>query len=665
MLRSLVVSRPSMTDSQCTGSVRIGYGALTKLPRRTARVYDGVLWNALKNDTRQSASVPKATGAAVAATRHEPVGIMVAGIASRAAEAPMARRPAVIAFLDVVGYAALIGADAEVTLRRWQAIQQDLIEPLVARWGGRIVDRAGDGLLIDFPGEAEALRWAVEVQTAASDPETLPGPLPMRIALHGGSVFEGRDGRLHGDGVNIAARLQAYAEPGGIIVSEPVRQAVAGRVEARFLDLGVLHLKHIAAPVRAFSLRVARSRPTPRGRRADPRPSIAVLPFHEVQAEAGKAYYAEGITEAIIHALAGLDQLFVVSRGSTLAFAGGGADPRAVGQALDVRYVLHGSIVRAGDRLRIAVELDDAESGTVVQSQRHEGASGDLFELQDRISIQVASRLVPRLRERELRRVLRKHPESMDAYDMVLQALNQLHRLDCESFARARALLQASMAEAPDFAPAFSYAAWWHVLRIAQSWSPGIEADVAEANRLAAIAVECDGNDPLGLAICGHAIAYGSKDFSKALTLLDRAVMVGPSCALAWSFSGLVRAWAGHGTVAVEHTAKGLSLSPFDPFAFLHETFHATAHFAVNDYNTAVTFLRRANVANPRHAPTLRSLAVCLLAAGHPNEAHEVAQRMLAADPAFRIGAFAARTPLCGAVRDTFVTNLGTLGLPA
>lgn len=581
-----------------------------------------------------------------------------------APETPLPRRPAVIAFLDVVGYAALMGSDEEGTLRRWGAMQRLLIDPAVLRWGGRVVDRAGDGLLLEFPGPFEALRWAIEVQSGTADPERPPGALPLRVAVHSGHVIDGAEGRLHGDGVNTAARLQSYAEPGGVIVSEPVRDAVAGGLDLRFLDLGPLHLRHIAEPVRAFSLRIGSPWPVRRKRRADPRPSVAVLPFHEAGAGAEDAYFAEGIAEAIIHALAGVEQLSVLSRGSTLAYAGAPADARAAGRELGVRYVLHGRVARAGDRLRISVELDDAESGAVVQAQRHEGTISELFELQDRISVHVASRLAPQLRERELRRALRKHPESMDAYDYVLQALDRLHRLDRESFARARTLLQQAIVEDPDFAPALSYAAWWHVLRVAQGWSPAAEADYAEADRLAAAAVERDGADPLGLAVRGYAVAYGSKDFPAALALLDRALAAGPSSALAWAFSGLVRAWAGNGKAAVEHTAEALRLSPFDPFAFLYEDFHATAHFAAGDCDTAVTFFRRADALNPRHVPTLRSLAVCLLATDHRDEACEIAHRVLGLEPSFQIGAFAARTPLRGAVRETYVANLRALGLP-
>lgn len=577
----------------------------------------------------------------------------------------MTRRSAVIAFLDVVGYATLMGADEEGTLRRWEAMQRRLIDPAVVRWGGRVIDRAGDGLLLEFPAPVEALRWAIEVQSGTADPERPPGALPLRIAVHSGRVIDGHEGRVHGDGVNTAARLQAYAEPGGLIVSEPVRDAVAGSLDIRFLDLGPLHLRHIAEPVRAFSLRVGSPWPVRRERRADPRPSIAVLPFHEVWASAEDAYFAEGIAEAIIHALAGIGQLSVVSRGSTLAYAGARPDPRAVGRALGVRYVLHGRVARAGDRLRITVELDDAESGAVVQAQRHEGTIADLFELQDRISVQVASRLAPQLRKRELRRALRKHPESMDAYDFVLQALDRLHRLDRESFARARTLLQQAIVEEPDFAPALSYAAWWHVLRVAQGWSPAAEADYVEADRLAAAAVESDSADPLGLAVRGYAVAYASKDFAAALALLNRALAAGPSSALAWSFSGLVRAWAGNGKAAVEHTAEALRLSPFDPFTFLYEDFHAVAHFAAGDCDTAVTFFRRADALNPRHAPTLRGLAACLLATGRRDEACEIAQRVLEVEPSFRVGAFAARTPLRGALREAYVGNLRDLGLPA
>lgn len=574
---------------------------------------------------------------------------------------PMGRRLAAVGFLDVAGYSRLMGVDADGTLRQWIALRDGLIEPCLAARGGRVVDRAGDGLLVEFASAGDAVAWALEVQEALA-PGTGRSPLSVRIALHLDDVIIGTEGALHGEGVNVAARLQAYAEPGGVVMSKAVVDAAGGRFPLRVLDLGELQLHNILHPVHAFALRTG-PRPVPALPAAEARPSLAVLPFRRNASDPEQSYVADGIVEGIIHVLAGLERLLVIARGSTLGYAGTTA-PLAAGRDLAVRYVLHGSVQRSGGRFRISTALDDATTGAVVRSDRYEGQAEDLFELQDRISEQVATTLAPQLRERELARALRKHPGSMTAYDLMLQATDGIHRQDRESFMRARGLLQRAMADDPGYGPPCSHAALWHILRITQGWSPDPAEDSAEAIRLARAAIEHDRNDALAMAVQGYVTAYGTREHEAALLLLERAVDAGSSCPLAWAFNGIVRAWLGDGPGAMTHTQHGLRLSPFDPFVFLHEHFLSHAHYVNGTYDEAIAWGRRSAASNPRHAPTHRALAVSLVAAGRLEEACESAQRVLEIEPTFRLGRLGVRTPLRGAIRDLYLTRLRQAGLP-
>jgi TolB-like protein len=570
------------------------------------------------------------------------------------------RRLAALAFLDVVGYSRLMGADEEATLARWDSMRRGTIEPAVAAGGGRVVDRAGDALFVEFPAPLAALRWAVGVQRALAAAARAEPPMQVRIAVHAGEVIDGREGQLHGDAVNLTARLQAHADGGCVIVSQAVAEAVGDGCGA-LLDLGPLPLRGILRPVHAYSLRVAPAAPARSA--AEPRPSIAVLPFRA--ADAADGYFGEGVIEGIIHVLSGLERLFVVARGSTLGYSGIVPDMRAAGRELGVRYLLSGSVRRAGGRLRIATELFAAESGELLRADRHEGEADDLFALQDRISLDVATTLAPQLRERELARALRQRPESVTAYDLVLQALDALHRLDADSFARARGLLAQAMAEEPGHALAHSYAAWWHVLRIAQGWSPDTAADAVEAGRLAEAAVARDAGDAQALALQGYVLGYTRRDFAGATVLLERALAAGPNCPLAWLFSSVVWSWRDDGARAVEHGRRSLRLSPLDPFVFLHEQFLAAAYYTAEAYEEAIAWGRRSVAGNPRHAATLRRLAASLVAVGRIDEACEIAQRVMGLEPKFNLAGHAARTPLTGAMLATYIERLRLAGLPA
>jgi TolB-like protein len=398
--------------------------------------------------------------------------------------------------------------------------------------------------------------------------------------------------------------------------------------------------------------------------RADDRPSIAVLPFRKDHPDPEEAYFADGIIEGIVHVLSGLDGVFVVSRGSALAFAQMTTDARAAGRELGVRYVLYGGVRRAGGRLRITTELTDAERGTILRTDRYEGDTADLFALQDRIAEQVAAAIAPHLREQELMRALRKPPATLGAYDLVLRALDQLRRLDEEAFAASRATLDQAIAADPGYGAAHSYLAWWHMLRIGQGWSRDAVADHDAAERHAEMALERDRQDALAITIRGSVLGYVRRDFEAARRLLDRAVELSPSCALAWAYGAGLRCWVGEGEAALRHAERAVRLAPLDPFSFLHEHMLAQAHYTLGRLDQAIAWAQRSAIANPRHAPNWRLLVASLAGAGRAADAAEPAARLLRLDPGFTLGAFAARTPLAGELRETFVGRLRLAGLP-
>src|SRR5262249_37811067 len=495
-------------------------------------------------------------------------------------DSPQRKLVAILA-ADVVGYSRLMEEDEAATVSELKGHQAAIL-PEVSRHGGRVIDTAGDGILAEFPSVINATQCAVEIQTImATRNETQPESRRMRfrIGINLGDVIHDET-RIYGDGVNVAARLQTYAEPGGVVVSGAVAEQIVSLPGVHVVNLGELHLRNISRPVRAFALQMGDVRV-----RAEGRPSIVVLPFRKDQSNPDDAYFADGIVDNIIHALAGLKELFVISRGSTLGYGGSTIDVRAIGRELGVRYVMYGSVQRAAGHLRIATELSDAETGAVVLSEKYDSEMSALFTLQDTISTQIVTTIAPHVREHERLRAMRKHPKNLTAYDLVLQALGPLYEMDYESFSRARGLLQQAMAFDPGYAPAYSYAAYWHMFRIGQGWSPDARADVAEAARTAAAAIERDPGDALALAIYGHVQAFLMKDYATAVEYLDRALAVGPSCALAWTMSSATCGYLGQGAIAVLRAEHGLRLSPLDSHLFFHEHILSQAHYINGNYD--------------------------------------------------------------------------------
>ncbi len=575
---------------------------------------------------------------------------------------------AAILAADVAGYSRLMSLDERATVAALDAARS-LFRSQVEAHHGTVIDMTGDSVLAMFDSGVAAVDAGQAVQREmdagnTGTPETRR--MRFRIGVHMGDVIEKSDGTVYGDVVNVAARMQTYAPPGGIAMSKAVADTLEDTSDAESVDLGELYLHNMARPVRMYCLRPTLTSTLSPGQLPpgdDARPSIAVLPFRKNMGEGEDAYFADGIVDDIIHLLAGFKELFVIARGSTLGLGGDEIDQRRVGRDLGVRYVLHGSVQRAGGRLRVLAELSEPETGAILRSYRHDGPLTELFELQDRIALDVVRTIAPQVQARELMRAKRKHPQNMSAYDLVLQGIDQMFRIDAESAARARGLLQQAMVLDAHYATAYSYAAYWHVLSFGEGWSSDPTADVKEASRLAETAIRLNPDDPQGLAIYGHVQSFLLHDFEKARIYLDRALEAGPSSALAHTMSCATCVYLGQGELAVTRGQQGLRLSPIDAHRFWHEGVLGLAHYINGDFAEAVAFARVASGHNGGVAFNLRCLTASLVALERMDEARGVAQQIQRMQPAFRLSGYRSRCPFKGATLDTWINRLRQAGL--
>ena len=576
---------------------------------------------------------------------------------------------AAILAADVVGYSRLMETWEIQTYKQLRRLRKDILDPGIEARQGRIVKNTGDGFLAIFDDAHLATDCALYLQKAVvkrTQEQAVDQRINFRMAINL-AEFIIDDEDIHGDGVNIAARLQTYAPAGGIVVSEAVAERVMDAFDVNVIDLGELHLRNIEQPVRVFELRI----PTAAARLvgdamtgSEQRPSIAVLPFRMHMTGPDEAYFADGVVDDIIHGLASLKDLFVVSRGSALGYGGAAPDMKAVGRQLGVRYALYGSVQRAGGRLRIRTELSDTETGNVIDTRQYEGKLDDIFELQDRIAFSVIKSIAPHIQERELTRARRKHPQDMTAYDLVLQALDLLYRMDYESFCRARGLLQQAISHDPSYAPAYYHAAIWHVARIAEIGSSDPGADIDAAVVFASAAVERDRKDAEALSTYGHVQSRLLRNYDTAAKFFDLAIEAGPSLAMAWSWSSLNLGYLGNGKAAVEQAEQGVRLSPLDVRSSYHEGSLAQAHYIDGNYEAALQWACSAAARNPTMRFNLRVLIATLVALGRNEESEQEVRRLLRIQPNFRLRTYAANCPFEGAVLDNWIKRLKAAGIP-
>lgn len=557
----------------------------------------------------------------------------------------MQRRLAAILFADVAGYTRLMDEHEADTHHRLMALFDKVVKPAIAAANGRIVKNTGDGFLARFESVSGALDCAVEIQRKVHSREAAhpaKRQLALRMGLHVGDIFvEARD--VYGAGVNLAARLQELAEPGGLTISASVREQLGGNLKLPIVDLGNVTLKNIAAPVRVFRVVMSetdRRRPPSPGAPWNSRPSIAVLPFVEYGPSAADSFIGDGIVEDVVAALASLPDLFVISRNSTLRYRETPPNINAIGRELGVRYVFSGTIRRRENRLRISAELADTESLAVIATDRLEGETTELFALQDQLTERVLQRIAPHIHEAELRRMRTKRTDSLDAYDYMLRGLDLLYRLEQAEFEQSRQMFQLSISLDEHYAAPYAFTALWHSIRIGQGWSQDRPADLAMVDEFASAALRRNPNDVWALALSGHLRALLFRDFDGAFALFDRALRASPNSAFAWSRSSPAFSYVGDAAEARRRAEEALRLSPFDPQVFFTHCALGLAAYTEGDYENAIVWGRRSFAENPSYTANLRFLTASLAAGGRAAEARQIGENLSRLEPHFRVRKF-------------------------
>ena len=575
---------------------------------------------------------------------------------------------------DVAGYSRLMGRDEERTLALLKTIRRTIVDPTIAEYRGRIVKTTGDGMLVEFASAVDAVRCAIDVQQEmvkqnAAAPQDFR--IEFRIGIHVGDIIID-DSDIFGDGVNIAARLEGIAEPGGVCISDDAHRQIRGKVEIAFNDMGEQALKNIAEPMRVWRVRiideaasVIQSSPTqPSQILALPdKPSIVVLPFDNMSSEAGQDYLADGIVEAITAALSCIRSFFVIARSSAFTYKGRATNARDIGKELGVAYLLEGSVQKAGNRLRIIVQLIETEGGAHVWSSRFDGAIEEFFDLEDRITEQVAGALQPSIRIAEIERSRRKRPQDLGSYDFTMRAMPHVWALEKDESAKALELLENALKIDPKYPLALALAGWCHAQRSVYNWADDIAESQATARSLAERAADLSGDDPLILAVLG-AVHTFVRNYGTARVLLERALALDPNCAWAWSRLGWIDNYSDQPKNAIEKFERALRLSPIDPMNFNNYAGIGSAYEISQDYDKAAAFYLRALEERPNARWVYRNLASTLSGAGRIEEAKRAFAEMLLSYPDLTVSKFKQAMVFSTTTLDSMVENLRKLGLP-
>ncbi len=547
------------------------------------------------------------------------------------------RRLAVSLAADVVGYSRLMGADEEGTLARLNAHRRELIDPKVEEHRGRLVKTTGDGILLEFASVVDAMRYAIEVQGAMAEcnaDKSQATRLEFRVGINlGDIIIEGGD--IHGDGVNIAARLEGIAEPGGICVSKVVRDQVRDKLDIAFEDAGEQPLKNIARPVRVYrvhldnaAVRAAPLLPLP------DKPSIAVLPFQNMSGDPEQDYFADGMVEDIITALSRFKSLFVIARNSSFTYKGKTVDIKQVGRELGVRYVLEGSVRKAANNVRITSQLIDGESGAHIWADRFDGTLENIFELQDQVTERAVGAIAPKLNQAEIERAKRKPVQNLDAYDCFLRGLAHSYVVTKEAQEEATRLFYRAIQLDPDFSTPYGLAAGLCTIRKAQGWVLDKASEEAEIRRLAQRVSGVGRDDALALSWTGFALVYICREYETGAALIDQALSVNQNLAPGWANRALVSTFFGEHDMAIDQVSHVFRLSPIDPEIYRSEVTMAFARLCQGRYAEASSWATKALARQSNFVPAMRVATAASALAGKLEEARRILEQMRRLDPA-------------------------------
>ena len=584
------------------------------------------------------------------------------------------RRLAAILSADVVGYSRLMGVDEPGTLAALKTHRGELIDPKVNEHHGRIVKTTGDGFLIEFPSVVEAVTCAVDLQRGMIGRNTdIPEDqrILFRVGINVGDVIV-EDDDIYGDGVNIAARLQELADPGGIFISRSARDQVRDKLDIRLEDLGEREAKNIARPLRVFRVPVVEARVTQAptvvdasGNELTPpdRPSIAVLPFVNMSGDAEQEYFSDGVTEDIITELSRVPELFVIARNSTFAYKGQSPDVRRVAADLGVRYVLEGSVRRAGDRVRISAQFIDAQSGSHLWAERYDRALDDIFAVQDEITSVIVNTLVPRLLETSAQRASRKAPEALDAYDRTMRGYALFLRFTPSDNIAARAEAEAACAIDPAYGLGHTILAWTYLTEVWNAWVDDPLKSLELGYREAQAAVAADERDYLAHGALGFAELFLRRRHDRAISALNRAVELNPNNADSRALLAAALNFAGRPDEALSEMQTAMRLNPNCPPWYLQGL--GRAYFMLGRYDEGIPHLEKLSEARQEYTASRALLAALYTASHRIDEAKAEIEVIRKVSPAFNLAQVAMAAPYKDPGQlDEYVSLLRKAGLP-
>jgi len=582
------------------------------------------------------------------------------------AEGRAERRLTAILAADIAGYSALMGADEARTVRDLKG-HQAVVLPMVGEFGGRIIDTAGDGILAEFPSVVNAVNCAVAVQSKMAERNATIEPerrMQYRIGINIGDVVYD-EVRIYGDGINVAARLEAIAEPGGICISSKVYEEVSGRIDLAYQDIGEQHLKNIPRPVRAYRIRVDRIAPAATRTLTLPdKPSIAVLPFQNISGDPEQEYFADGVVDEIITALSRFRSLFVIARNSTFAYKARAVDVKEIGRQLGVRYALEGSVRKAGNRIRIIGQLVEAETGNHIWAERYERDLSDVFAVQDEITQNVASAIEPAMAQAERQRVSRKPPSSMDAWEMYHRGLWHFLKQEFTENEHSKPIFRRAIELDQSFAPGYYGLALTHIW---DGWlyaSRPFQEAAKTAGPLARRAVALDDADATAHLALSYVFAL-EDEMKSCRAEIERAVSLNPNHAWAMSWLGWVQCFTGHTSEAPIAFNKAMRASPHDPLKWAWIHWSAIATYLAGDYQTALDGIERVIRYYPDKAPPYRWRAAALAQLGRIDEAKSALQQAIEQSPTYFYAHVRQRPPWMRPQDfDSLLEGLYKAGLP-
>jgi len=583
------------------------------------------------------------------------------------AQERLQRRLAAILSADVVGYSRLMGIDEGGTLSRLNAIRRELIDPTIAAHSGRIVKLMGDGALVEFASAVDAVTCAIEIQRQLRENDGGGAdPIRFRIGINVGDIIiEGDD--ILGDGVNVAARIEGLAEPGGISISEDAWRQVQGKVTANFVDTGEQNLKNISRPVRVYRLDLAsKAASAPAASRSTPalpdKPSVAVLAFTNMSGDPEQEYFSDGISEDIITDLSKLSELYVIARNSSFTYKGKPVDVKQVGHELGVRYVLEGSVRKAGNRVRVTGQLIDTANGAHIWAERFDRDLTDIFAVQDELTREIISALKIKLSKSEEALIAGGGTKNVEAHDFFLKGRELVggNKRDRAMFAEANACLRRAIALDPNYAGPYAALAWAYIMDYQNRWSDSPETALDQAERFINEAIAKDDRDPF-VHYVAALLGLWTKNYERWAGEADKALALNPNYGLAHLARGLVHIYTGEPDKGIPFIERAMRL---DPAQHQYRHFLGTAYLVAGKYEVATAILKERVALTPTTDLSRALLASALGHLGRADEARQIWRELKEINPRYSQAEHFGRLPFRDpADADKLVEGLRKVGL--